>query len=462
MNAYDFDLLVIGSGPAGQKSAIQAAKAGRRVGLVESDRRLGGACVYRGTIPSKSLRESALRILHLRRHQALLGYELKPGQEMAALISNLQAVTLAHDGFIRAQLERNGVHCLHGRASFVAPDRVQVEGLRGEKTVHGAAQVIIASGSLPRRAEAVPVDHEHILDSDSVLSMLYLPESMVVLGGGIIACEYASVFASLGVKVAMIDRYPRPLGFIDGEIVERFLHGFACAGGEFIGSAQVEAVRWDGVSRVLTRLADGRELACDKLLSAAGRVANVGGLNLAAAGLELTATGHIAVNASCQTAVPTIYAVGDVIGPPALASASMEQGRRASAHALGIDLGALGAMIPMGIYAIPEISSVGMDEAAAAKTGVEVLVGRAKFEEIARGQISGIQDGLLKLVADRDGKLLGAQIVGEGATELIHIAQMGLLGGFRAEDFVENIFNFPTLAEAYRVAALQITAQLPP
>ncbi len=462
MSTADFDLLVIGSGPAGQKAAIQAAKAGRRVALVESDRRLGGACVYRGTIPSKTLRESALRILQLRRHRELLDCTLKPGQEMAALVSNLQTVTGAHHAFIQAQLQRNGVVCLHGRASFLASDRVQVEGLRGDRTVYRVTQVIIATGSRPRQADGVPVDHEHILDSDSVLSMLYLPESLVVLGGGIIASEYASVFASLGVKVTMIDRYPRPLGFMDGEIVGRFLHAFRAAGGEFIGPAQVEEVRWDGISRVLTRLADGREFAADKLLSAAGRVANVDGLNLAAARLELTPSGHIAVNAACQTAVPGIYAVGDVIGPPALASASMEQGRRASAHALGIDLGALGGTIPMGIYAIPEISSVGMDEAAAAKAGIEVLVGRANFGEIARGQISGIQDGMLKMVADRGGKLLGAQIVGEGATELIHIAQMGLLGGFRAEDFVENIFNFPTLAEAYRVAALQITAQLPP
>jgi len=456
----DFDLLVIGSGPAGQKAAIQAAKAGRRVGLVESDRRLGGACVYRGTIPSKTLRESALRIRELRRHQELLDYELKPGREMAALVSNLQAVTRAHHAFIAAQLSRNGVECLHGRARFLAPGRVEVEGLRGERRVCNAAKVIIATGSLPRRADGVPVDHEHVLDSDSVLSMLYLPQSLVVLGGGIIASEYASVFASLGVAVTMIDRYPRPLGFVDAEIVERFLHAFRAAGGEFVGSAQVADVRWDGVSRVITRLADGREFASDKLLSAAGRVANVAGLDLGAAGLGLTPSGHIPVDANCRTAVPTIYAVGDVIGPPALASASMEQGRRASAHALGIAPGASGDMIPTGIYAIPEISAIGMDEAAAAKAGVEVVVGRARFEEIARGQISGIQDGMLKLVADRGGRVLGAQIVGEGATELIHIAQMGLLGGFRVEDFVENIFNFPTLAEAYRVAALQITAQL--
>ncbi len=214
------------------------------------------------------------------------------------------------------------------------------------------------------------------------------------------------------------------------------------------------------MSRVLTRLEDGREFSADKLLLAAGRVANVEGLNLAAAGLALSDAGHIPVNEWCQTAVPTIYAAGDVIGPPSLASASMEQGRRASAHALGVDLGDMSAQIPMGIYAIPEISSVGIDEAVARKSAQTVLVGRAQFGEIARGHISGNQDGMLKMVSDGAGRLLGVQIVGEGATELIHIAQMGMLAGVGAGDFVENIFNFPTLAEAYRVAALQITAQM--
>ncbi len=461
MSALDFDLLVIGSGPAGQKAAIQAAKSSRRVALVESDRYLGGACVQRGTIPSKTLRESALRIRQLRRYQDLLDFSFRPGAEMAALIRNLQDVLSAHHRFIGDQLQRNGVQCLHGRASFLRPDTVQVEGLRGEKTRYRAAHVLIATGSYPRKAADVPVDHEHILDSDSVLSMLYLPESMIVLGGGIIASEYASVFASLGVRVTMIDRYPRPLGFMDPEIVDRFLASFRASGGEFIGAAQIAEVRWDGVSRVVTRLDDGREYSAEKLLSAAGRVANVEGLDLAAAGLALSAAGHIPVNEWCQTVVPTIYAAGDVIGPPSLASASMEQGRRASAHALGVDLGDMSALIPMGIYAIPEISSIGSDEAAARKSVPTVLVGRAQFSEIARGHISDNQDGMLKMVSDGTGRLLGVQIVGEGATELIHIAQMGMLAGAGATDFVENIFNFPTLAEAYRVAALQITVQMP-
>jgi NAD(P) transhydrogenase len=242
--------------------------------------------------------------------------------------------------------------------------------------------------------------------------------------------------------------------------VQRFVAAFEAAGGRYIGAAQLRDVCWDGVSAVVTRLDDGREFRSEKVLCAAGRVANVDGLDLAAAGLALSPSGHIPVNEHCQTAVPSIYAVGDVIGPPALASASMEQGRRASAHALGIDLGAVSDTIPIGVYAIPEIASVGLDERRAHAAGHDVRVGRARFDEIARGQISGVQDGFLKLVADHSGGLLGAQIVGEGATELIHIAQMALLGRLRVNDFIENIFNFPTLAEAYRVAALQVTAQL--
>jgi NAD(P) transhydrogenase len=460
VSEFDYDVLVIGSGPAGQKAAIQAAKAGRRVAVVEGERRLGGACVHRGTIPSKTLRESALRIRQLRHYQRVFAFGLKPGTEMAALVSNLQTVVGAHHDVIESQLERNGVRCLHGRARFVGSDTVEVRTLRGDRIVVRAANTVIATGSYPRLPPGIPVDHEHIFDSDSILSMLYLPASMIVLGGGIIATEYASVFASLGVEVTLIDRYPRPLGFVDPEIVECFLGALANMGGEAIGDARVADVAWDGLSQVRVTLEDGREFLAEKLLCAAGRVANVEGLDLAAAGLELSPSGVIPVDASCRTAVPGIYAVGDVIGPPSLASASMEQGRRAAAHALGIDLGEMSAMIPTGIYAIPEISSVGLDEAAARAAGHEVLVGRAPFVEIARGQISGNQEGMLKMVADRTGRLLGVQIVGEGATELIHIGQMGLLAGFGVQHFVDNIFNFPTLAEAYRVAALKITPQM--
>ncbi len=292
--------------------------------------------------------------------------------------------------------------------------------------------------------------------------MLYLPASLTVLGGGVIACEYASIFAHLGVAVTMIDRADRPLKFMDAELVGRFVSDFERNGGRFLGERSIGSVEWDGVSRVITRLATGEVIESDKMLVALGRVASVDGLALGAAGLRANARGLLEVDEHCRTVVPHIYAIGDVIGPPSLAATAMEQGRRAACHALGLAPGSPAEMIPIGIYTIPEMACVGLNEDEAVKRhpGARILVGRGRFEEVARGQISGVQDGLLKLVADASGnKLLGVQIVGEGATELIHLGQMALLAGNSVDAFVENIFNFPTLAEAYRVAALDLLEQ---
>ena len=242
------------------------------------------------------------------------------------------------------------------------------------------------------------MDHEHIFDSDSILSLVYLPKSLVVLGGGVIASEYASIFAALGVDVTMIDKYPRPLGFLDADLTDTFVQGFSANGGKFRGDTEVSRVYWHGVANVVVECADGRSLKSEKLLCAAGRIANVSGLNIEAAGLELNERGLIAVDEQLRTKVPNIYAAGDVIGPPSLASASMEQGRRASCNALGIELGEMNQMIPAGIYAIPELSSVGLSEQQAQKKYGDIIVGRANFEEAARGQINGIRDGMLKIV----------------------------------------------------------------
>jgi NAD(P) transhydrogenase len=456
-----YDIIIIGSGPAGQKAAVQAAKVGKKVALVEMDRKLGGACVHRGTIPSKTLRENALRLHNLRKNSSLFQFQMRQDLEMTILIDRLESVIRAHDDYIHRQIERNFIHTIHGRASFIDATHLDIMQVSGEKLVLSADYFVIATGSFPRHPDNISVDHENIYDSDSVLSMLYLPQTMTVLGGGVIATEYASIFASLGVRVTMIDRYPRPLGFLDKDLTDRFISTFEQQGGRFIGEAEVVAVHWDGISHVVTELADGRVFRSEKLLSAAGRIANVKGLAIENAGLQLSDRGVIPVNDFCQTVVANIFAAGDVIGPPSLASASMEQGRRAACAALGVDLNEMSQLIPMGIYAIPELSTIGMTIADVEKKYAKpAIVGVARFEEIARGQISGITDGLLKLVADPDGKkLLGAQIVGEGATELIHIAQMGLLAGVEIDTFVENIFNFPTLAEAYRVAALHIVGQ---
>jgi NAD(P) transhydrogenase len=457
----DYDVIVIGSGPAGQKAAVQAAKAGKKVALIEQDRFLGGACVHRGTIPSKTLRENALRVKRMRENAALCNFELAEDTEMATLIDRLNEVVEAHDGYMVQQVERNKITRLHGRAHFVSKSAITLECPNGSEQELTAGNFVIASGSIPRHPDGVPVDHENIFDSDSVLSMLYLPDSMTVLGGGVIASEYASIFQALGVKVTMIDRYPRPLGFMDDDLVARFVSSFEEMGGIWLGEKMVEKIEWDGVSQVIAQCTDGTVVSSAKMLVAAGRIANIEGLNIEQIGIELNEQGNIQVNDLLQTNVRNIYAAGDVIGLPSLASASMEQGRRACCNALGISVGPMAKMIPSGIYSIPELSGVGLTEEQARSEG-DVLVGLAPFEEISRGQISGIRDGLLKIICDAEGKkILGVQIVGEGATELIHIGQMAMISESPVDIFVESIFNYPTLAEAYRVAALSVIGQRP-
>lgn len=454
------DVLVIGSGPAGQKAAVQAAKAGKSVALVERDQSLGGACVHRGTIPSKTLRENALRVKNMRRNASLCNFQLAEDTEMSTLIDRLNRVLKAHDGFMVNQIKRNNIERVHGRAKFLSPNEVEITKVRGEAERYQAASIVIASGSIPRMPDNIPIDHENIFDSDSILTMLYLPRSLTVLGGGVIASEYASIFQALGVKVTMIDRYPLPLGFMDADLTSTFVESFTEMGGTWMGEKVVTKVEWDGVSQVVTHCEDGTVVKSAKLLCAAGRIANVKDLHLENAGLSVNKMGNISVDDMLQTEVPHIYAAGDVIGPPSLASASMEQGRRASCNALGIEVGPMSKMIPSGIYGIPELSAVGLTERQARTEHGEILIGRAKFEEISRGQINGIRDGMLKIICDPQGeKILGVQIVGEGATELIHIGQMAMLSNADVDIFVESIFNFPTLAEAYRVAALAVIGQ---
>lgn len=452
-----YDLVVIGSGPAGQKAAIQAAKAGKTVALIEQTRELGGSCVHRGTIPSKTLRENAQRVKNMRSNAELAHFQLREDVELATLIDRLNDVLAEHDNYMRRQLERNEINLIHGRAKFISATQLEVTKLQQEMECISAPNIIIASGSHPRQPPNIHIDHEYIFDSDSILSMMYLPKSLTVLGGGVIASEYASIFQALGVKVTMIDRYPRPLGFLDDDLTDIFIQAFEQMGGTWIGNTTVEECHWNGIDSVETVCADGSVYKSEKLLCAAGRMANVKDLHIDQAGLALNESGLITVDEQLRTTVPNIYAAGDVIGPPSLASASMEQGRRASCNAFNIPVGKMHAMIPTGIYSIPELSAVGLSETQARKSHGDVIVGKAKFDEIARGQISGVQNGMLKIVCDAEGKkVLGVMIVGEGATELIHIGQMALLQEADIELFVESIFNFPTLAEAYRVAALHI------
>lgn len=455
-----FDIAVIGSGPGGQKAAVQGVKSGRSVVLIEREPAIGGACVQHGTIPSKTLRHNALAAQAGRDIAYGSRLVLDDGVELGALMSQLERVVKAHSAYMARQISRNGIDRVHGKARLVGTHRIDVRGLDGTTTPIEAETIVIATGSRPRTPPAIPVDHEHILDSDSILSLSYLPKSLAVLGGGVIASEYASIFAHLGVEVTMIDRTDRPLRFLDEEITRRFVDAFERNGGRYLGERAIGNVAWDGLSEVVTELQNGESVRSEKTLVALGRVACVADLGLEAAGIELTDRGVIPVDEHCQTVVPNIYAVGDVIGPPALAATAMEQGRRAVRHALGLSLGAAPEMSPMGIYTIPEMASVGLDEAAARQKYGEPIVGRARFDEVARGQIAGITDGLLKIVADPEGvRPLGFHVLGEGATEIIHLGQMALLSDWEVDRFVENIFNFPTLAEAYRVAALDVVEQ---
>jgi NAD(P) transhydrogenase len=454
MSAYDF--LIIGSGPAGQKAAIQGAKSGRSVCLIESEAQIGGMCVHKGTIPSKALRESAVRYKHA--HNLLLTDQ---PTELAPLMKNVGRVINAHDAYISAQLDRNQIDCVHGRAHFVDDHSVEITSPGGRTRQISGETIFIATGSVPRQPPNIAIDHEYVLDSDSILSMDYLPHSMLVLGGGVIACEYASVFAELGTEVTLVDRFPQLLGFLDADLPIRFIAEFEAAGGKFIGNQNIRSAGFDGISQVVLDLESGEQLKAEKMLVALGRISNVRGLSLENTGVEISDLNLIEVNDHCQTNVPHIYAIGDVIGPPSLASSSMEQGRRAACHALGIDQSGLNNMIPVGIYAIPEMSSVGLTESQARATHGDVLVGYAEFTEIARGLITGSLNGMLKMISAPDGvEILGVHIVGEGASELIHLGQIALIEGTPVDRFVEQIFNFPTLAEAYRVAALSIRGQV--
>ena len=451
--AQIYDVAVIGSGPAGQKAAIQAAKAGKRVAVIERDRRVGGSCVHTGTIPSKSLREHAMR-------QRVRRVDLMD-EPIQSLLDGVSDTVAAHDAYMAAQLERNHIVLLRGRARFNSSHELAMRRIDGSEILVRAGIIVIASGSRPRTPPHLAVDHEHVLDSDSILSLAYLPRSLLVLGGGVIASEYAAMFAALGCKVTQADQHDAPLSFLDPELTTYYVDELRRNGGEYIPGADAIATKWDGISQVRTEFKDGRSILADKVLVALGRIANVDGLNLEAAGISLTSRGHIQVDDNLRTTAAGVYAAGDVVGPPALASVSMEQGRRAACHALGllVPLDPV-SRLPCGVYTIPEIATVGLDEVGARRHFGGAIVGRARFEEIARGQINGCQQGILKLIADPGGRrVVGVQIAGDGATELVHIGQLGLAAELDVDAYVDNVFNFPTMAEAYRIAALDIVKQ---
>jgi NAD(P) transhydrogenase len=456
-----YDLVVIGSGPAGQNAALEAAHLGARVLIVEREKQVGGACVQFGTIPSKTLRETALTLSAFRRRSGNV-YQISHDDRlsMTSLMTRLDEVVHAHQEATSSCLERARVERAAGIASFESPGNLAIDNVCGRRSVVSADKFVIATGSRPRTPDNIAVDHENILDSDSILAMTYLPRSLVVLGSGVIACEYASTFATLGVKVTVIDRWPQPLGFLDPDLVVVFLTRFRETGGTFRGNCKVQSVSWDGISSVEVTLETGEVIKADKALAALGRVANLESLHVENAGLKANERGLLDVNGFCQTDVSHIYAVGDTIGPPALASASMEQGRRAAHHALCGKVLKNADLIPSGIYTIPEMATIGMTEDQARQLYGSCLVGRVTFDRLARAHIMASPSGLIKIVADPAGrKLLGIQIVGDGAAELIHQGQMALVADLPVDSLATSIFNFPTMAEAYRLAALDIIHQ---
>jgi NAD(P) transhydrogenase len=445
--ATDYDLICIGSGPAGQKAAIQAAKSGFRAAVIERERQVGGACVLTGTIPSKALRERAVSYQRLRGTASSLSVQLSGDAPLSALMHGVNTVVEAHDRYLSAQLQRNQIDLIRGRASIVEPTEIEVTRIDGSKVRLRTQRVLIAAGSRPRHTAYMHVDHEHVLDSDSILSLSYLPRSLLVLGSGVIACEYASIFAALGCAVTLIDKPSEPLGFLDAAVRARFTSAFESADGRYLGGVTVEDVSFDGVAQVRVRLTDGRVLEAEKVLAALGRVANIEGLGLERLDVTMTPRGHVSVNANFETSVPGIYAAGDVIGPPSLACASSVQGRQAARSALGLAPPLTADIMPTGIYTIPEIGSVGLSAGDAKAKNLDVVVGIADFSEVARAHIVGTPVGFLQLICDRgSARVLGVQAIGQAA----------IASGATAAYFVEQMFNFPTMAEAYRIAAFDV------
>jgi len=460
--AERFDLVVVGGGAAGERGAAQASYFGKRVAVIERRSEPGGATVHTGTLPSKTLREAALFLSGYRQRDLYgVSVEVDPGLEVAALIERKNAVRLLETDRMRGNLTRHRVELVHGRARLVDVTTVEVTDDAGERRQLTADAILIVTGSSPFRPPGIPFEDPDVHDSDSILEIDRLPASLVVLGGGVIGCEYASMFAALGCDVHLIERREPLLPFIDAEIVERMTAGMAELGVTLHLGERAETVeRRDG--RLVCALPSGLELAADKVLVTAGRVGNTAGLGLEALGVKTDERGRIMVDETFRTAAPGVYAAGDVIGSPALASSSMEQARVAVCHAFGFAYKQeVSALIPYGVYTIPEVSTVGLTEADAAARGIDAVAGRASFRDNARGAIIGDRDGMLKLVFDRTTRrLIGCHCVGERASELVHVGQAVMVLGGTVETFIEMVFNYPTLSETYKYAAYDALGKL--
>lgn len=465
MSTTDFDLIVIGGGPAGEKGAAQAAYFGHRTAVVEREAELGGACINTGTIASKTLRESALMLSGFKARQ-LYGIEahVKRDITLDEFMFRKNFVQEQERRRARENLHRHGITLLHGRGAFLDPHTLSLRDPDGRETRRLSARFfLIATGSTPARPPGIPFNDENVFDSDTVLRMPRLPESMTVIGGGVIGSEYAGLFAALGIRVTLVHRGARLLEFLDVQIAEAFMRHSAQLGLRLCMNDQVDRVALDG-PRVRTTLKSGLEIVSDVLLYAAGRSGATAGMGLETLGIPTGKYGHIelANPQTYQTAQGHIYAAGDVIGPPALASTSMEQARVAMCHAFQIAYKQrVAPILPYGIYAIPEISGVGETEETCLARGVPFVTGLSRFGQHARGQIIGDTEGLVKLLFESpSGRLLGAHVIGEQASELVHVAMACLHFGGGVDFFIQSVFNYPTLSDVFKYAAYDALGKL--
>jgi NAD(P) transhydrogenase len=449
-----YDLIVIGSGPGGQRAAIQGAKAGKRVAVVEKQSAIGGVCINTGTIPSKTMREA---VLHLSGFYSKNFYGANRVAadviSMRDLLFRVQRVVENEVGVTQDQLKRNGVDVIHGVAKFTDPHHVRVENGNGFSELEGD-YVVIATGTKPAANDKVPINGRNIIDSDQILSMPQIPRTLIVVGGGVIGVEYACMFATLGVRVIIVEKRPRLLEFADTEMVEALSYQMRDHRATMRLNEEVESVEETPEGKVVANLVSKKRINADALLYAVGRQGNVERLDLPAAGIEADNRGRIKVDADFRTVQPHIFAVGDVIGFPSLASVSMEQGRIAAARAFGLPVQTDPASYPYGIYTIPQISFIGKTEEQLTDSDVPYEVGVAYYREIARGQIAGHTDGRLKILFHRESlELLGVHIFGENAAELLHIGQAVFKLKGKITYFIDTVFNYPTLAECYKTAA---------
>ena len=464
MKELDVDLVVIGSGPAGQKGAIQAAKNGLKVVVVDKNNPFGGACLHHGTIPSKTFREAIVDLTGFL-ERSYYGQEANTCEHISIddLTYRLDKVIIDQEALLLEQFKKNKVEMIHGCASFKTAKLIYVRDYNDEITyVLKTRRTLIATGSRPRRPDDVPFDESTILESDSLLRLTGLPKSMMVLGGGVIGSEYATMFAALGTKVTLIDKAPRPLMLLDVGVSAHFEKYIKAMGVELKMNQNIVDIRKSDEGNAQVALESGEVLEADCLFYALGRVTNVESLNLEAIGVTINDRGKIVVNKLFQTEVKSIYAAGDVIGDPALASTSMEQGRLAVRNAFLMKTNPFPEFVPYGIYTIPEISMIGPTEEQLKAKNVKYEVGRAYYYEIGRGPIAGDTTGMIKLIFHADTReMLAVHIIGSGATELVHIGQLAIDFNARIDYFINQIFNYPTFAEGYRIAALNGINKLP-